>query len=210
MKIINVALSGLFVFLCFCVDARPRKKSSFDDNEAFKKNVEAFRQNNSAAKKQVKSKEIKQQIDPLESQCKKVYKNSYHESREQKKQQSFSKNGRVSISKNTTSVIGSSYVYSFKLIRKIDNNTGLFIPICESRSYTNNDQAKFTDEENTYIVIVNRDLSDYVDNDIIELKDNERLYSIGIYTSRRGRSFRKFTFNRNDVIKYLNRKKSNN
>ena len=63
MKIINVALSGLFVFLCFCVDARPRKKSSFDDNEAFKKNVEAFRQNNSAVKNQVKSKEIKQQID---------------------------------------------------------------------------------------------------------------------------------------------------
>ena len=212
MKIINVALSSLFIFLCFSVDARPRK-DVFDDHESCKKRVEAFKQKqqkNTTVKAAEKSKTAaaEKQIDPLESQCKKVYKNIYYERREQKNQQYFSNNGRLSFSKKITHVIGSSYVYSFRLFRKLNDSSGLFIPICDSRSYSNDYDRRFTDEENTYILIVNYDLSDFAENDIIKLKDNEKLYSIGTYTTKTGRTFRKFTFNRNDVIQYLNRKKN--
>ncbi len=207
MKIINVVLSGLFVFLSFCVDAKPRKKIPFDDEE-YKKKVEAFRQKNAAANTQVKSKEIKPKIDPIDAQCKKIYVNISRVKQEQKTRKYYSSNGILLSTKNVTELVGDVVTYSFKLIRKIDDRSGYFRPIRRSHVYHAGGTDKiYTDEEDAYIVIVNYDLSDYVDNDVIELKDNEKLYSIGTYRDTTRHTYRKFTFNRNDVVKFLNQKK---
>ena len=155
-----------------------------------------------------KSKEIKQQIDPIDAQCKKIYVNISRVKREQTTRNYYSRNGNLLSSKNVTELIGDVTTYSFKLIRKINDRSGYFRPIRKSHVYhAGGTDNRYTDEEDAYIVIVNHDLSDYVDNDVIDLKDNEKLYSIGTYRDATGHTYRKFTFNRDEVVKFLKQKK---
>lgn len=94
------------------------------------------------------------------------------------------------------SVIINSHSYSFKLVRKINNKNGIFIPVRSSYWATTRDgEARNTTYEQS-IIITGRDLTHVVDGDSIPLKKSAMLWSIGTSQRPNGKTYRVFSFDK--------------
>lgn len=121
-----------------------------------------------------------------EETSRKIYKNYY--SKRVKKPTRYYPRGSVIINSDS---------YSFKLVRKLSNTTGIFTPVCFSyRAATYGGSTRHTSEEKT-IIITGLDLTHKVDDDSIKLKDKECLWSIGTHRRPNGRTYRVFSFDKN-------------
>ena len=81
--------------------------------------------------------------------------------------------------------------YSFRLVRKLDNSTGIFDVFINGR------------EQNYMIVVEDMNLVNSATDDMFYLLDWQTLWCIGVYNNANGYTMRKFTSNRQRVIEMV-------